>query len=124
MNIDKYKKDGIYKKGDIEYEDPIDFIQSGVFNFCCCGQAENNLKYIRDVLEYINWKYDRKEPFDDWYKEWRAMAPALFMNDGAEYFIYYVISERGLTEHGGSVPGWLTVEGHELLDDLNELFPK
>jgi len=124
MNIDKYKIDGIYKKEDCEYEDPIDFVQASILDFCCCGCPEDNLKYIRDVLEHINWKYGRQEPFDEWYKEWRVMAPSLFVNDGAEYFIYYVLAAKNLTEHGGSVPGWLTVEGQELLDDLNELFPK
>jgi hypothetical protein len=127
MNIDRYKVDGIYKKGDSEYEDPVDFIQASILDFCCCGCAEDNLKYVRDVLEYIDWIMKQPKGFDKWdgiYAEWIEKGKVLFSNEGAKYFAFYVMHTKGLTEHGGSVPGWLTVEGDELLRDLNELFPK
>ena len=35
-----------------------------------------------------------------------------------------LLDEKGLTEHGSCIPGWLTEKGKHLLDDLNEYFNK
>lgn len=35
--------------------------------------------------------------------------------------MWYWLDNKGYTEHGGSVPGWLTEEGWKLLEDLEEL---
>ena len=54
------------------------------------------------------------------YEEWSAAEKRLFGSSGAAYFVYYVLDEKELTEHGTSVPGWLTEKGLTLLQDLNE----
>lgn len=129
LNIDRYKQaDGSYKmytlNGDYQgmsYTEPEAFIQEEILKFCGCGCAEDNLMYIRDVLEHINTRY--VEPKIT-YEQWKENAKKIFSSSGQEYFIYYFLAREGFTEHGGSVPGWLSVEGSELLEDLNTIFPK
>ena len=103
MNIDKFKQpDGSYfDENEIYYRDAIEFIM-GMLDFCGCGNPEQSLKYILKALIYINDK-ETELPFS---------------SDGEKYFVYYVLDKLELTEHGCSVPGWLTEKGEELLADL------
>lgn len=129
MNIDKYKNvNGLYQinESSPEYDDPIDFIQQELFGFRGCGCPESNLKFIRDVMEILKWWhfYMKDKKFDDVYPEYQKRLKDLCSNEGALYLAYYVLHDKGFTEHGGSVPGWLTDNGEELLVDINELLPK
>lgn len=121
MHIDKYKRgDGYEAPNGSFYECAEDFLQSHVLGFCNCGRPEESLRYVRDALQHIdNLKqlvWEKKQT----HEEWEADGKKVFANAGAEYFAYYVLSEKGFEEHGGSVPGWLTDKGRELLDDLNK----
>jgi hypothetical protein len=107
MNIDKFKQpDGSYLgEDDCSYRDAIEFIM-GMFDFCGCGMPEKCLTYILKALVYIHsLKEDRQKP-------------SIFGSDGEAYFVYYVLDKLELTEHGISVPGWLTEKGEELMADL------
>jgi hypothetical protein len=121
MHIDRYKKpDGSYEDPEgCHHEDAESFLQTYVLGFCGCGRPEDSLAYVRDVLQHIdNLKQlvlDKKQT----YEEWTAAGKKLFATDGAEYFAFYVMDTKGLTAHGGSVPGWLTDKGRKMLEDLN-----
>lgn len=122
MFIDKFKKeDGYYYLDECYYEDAESLISIGVLGFCGCGMPGDALEYVRSALQLVNdlkkiaWG-DRSA-----YKQWEKRKRKLFADDGAEYFMWYFLDDKGLTEHGTSVPGWLTDKGVELLSYLNEL---
>ena len=123
MHIDKFKQPNLsyLDEDDIYYDNAEDFIQTKILGFCGCGDQEANLFYIRDVLQYIDrlktHVHEDILTFQDWYAE----GDELFKTEGARYFAYYFMDREELTEHGSSVPGWLTEKGYELLEDLNEL---
>lgn len=128
MHIDQYRlESGEYKRPEdsYAYEDAVSFIVSGVLGFCGCGRPEDALVFLRDVLRHIQLlkavDFSPDTPpgelsFQEWQERGRQIG-----SDGALYFAYYVLDKKGLTEHGGSVPGWLTPAGKELLQDLEEL---
>ena len=120
MNLSQYAdpKGGYRYKGDW-YEDAHSLVLSGMLGFCGCGRPTDAATYIRDVLIHIDngMRIDHK---NNGYEKWAARGRELG-SDGALYFTYYVLDEKGFTEHGGSVPGWLTPKGQELLDWLKAL---
>ena len=121
MYLDKYfKKTGYYHESQIYYEDIIDFICTGILGFCGCGRPIDALIYIRDVLSLID-EWTGHEFQKITYEEHKEKEKALFNNEGQAYFTWYYLDNLGLTDHGGSVPGWLTPEGEILLSDLKEL---
>ncbi len=102
-------------------DDPCDYLQCSVLGFCGCGNPEENLEFIRAGLLHINDKCP-DGPSDvarEWYKGWVARGRQVFGNEQSRYFFFYWCSKEGLTEHGGSVPGWLSNKGRDLLDELN-----
>lgn len=107
MYIDKYKQsDGWYKEDDgCEHETARDFIQCGILGHCGCGVPDDSLIFIKDQLIIIEKGY----PFDV------GFTPL-------QYTLWYMFDKYGLTEHGTSLPGWLTQKGEELLSDLRELY--
>jgi hypothetical protein len=125
MHIDKYKQeDGWYKDEDgISYETAESFFQ-GMFNFCGCGCPDLSLEFIKDALQHVSdlslFVHSKKITW----QEWNATGIRLFHTNGIEYFTYYFLDANELTEHGGSVPGWLTPKGQELLEDLTEYLKK
>ena len=127
MNIDKFKRDdGYYDESEYFYEDAKSFVQAKVFGFCGCGGPDDNLLYVRDSMRLLrnfhSKEHDKeKESWDDFHKRHRAAVDDHFKLSGAEYFMWYWLDEKGFTEHGGCVPGWLTAEGEALLDDLEEI---
>lgn len=96
-----YDKDNTYVG-----ETPQEFIQSGILGHCCCGDVENSQHFIKHLLTDIS---QRK-----WNRDNASCA---------EYTVVYYLDKLGLIEHGTALPGWLTKEGKELLDDLTELYP-
>ena len=111
------KRDGTdYVRPDgCHYDSAVDALGS-VLGFCGCGAPEAALRYVRSALRCLNpptWKD---------YDAWRARADAVFRGDeGAEYVMWYLLSDKNLTEHGGGVPGWLTELGKGVLVDLETL---
>lgn len=93
----------------------IELIQSVVFNHCCCGSPEASLAYLRDVLQLLSNYTDRHA------EEAKEALENFFYSEGEKYTAYYVLSRADLTEHGGSVPGWLTPMGRGVLIDLHAL---
>lgn len=96
-----------------------------VLGFCGCGRPEDALLYIRNLLRILNedspdsFGPGGREKWNEWYKNHRARIDTFFHNDsGAEYLAYYVLTDKDLLEHGGSVPGWLTQKGKDFLTDL------
>lgn len=97
-----------------------DLLQNGIFGFCMCGCPEENLEYIRAGLDHIEKLRNAPRPWSrDWYEEHRKESVDLFGNSEAEYFFYYWADKEEYTEHGSSVPGWLTDKGMALLNLLN-----
>lgn len=125
MYIDKFQKEGSYYDEDgCCYETAEDFYQSRSFNFCGCGSPDKNLEYIRDGLAHIDKTQPEnisREEYHKWYDEWKKEGHEIFGNEKARYFFFYWADMLELTEHGGSVPGWLTEKGRETLADLREI---
>ncbi len=94
----------------------------GRLGFCGCGQPENALRYVLAGLKVVG----MRGPTDmtahsNWFQEVKyPTQKAQFVSAGAEYFFYYWASSKGLTEHGGSVPGWLTPDGEQLIKDIEQ----
>lgn len=125
MTIDKFRQlDGSYiDEEGVTWVDTTSFFQCKILGLCGCGLPEQNLLYIRDVLRHIN----RLKEFHEKqisYDEWKAAGRQIMHTEQIEYFTYYVLDSLGLTEHGGSVPGWLTKKGEDLLSDLEEYEPE
>lgn len=128
MYIDQYleEDDGRYCYAERWYGDKVEVYIEGVFRFCGCGQPEQVIKHVRDGLHHINTipTTDECTGREDWkaeYKEWREKETKLFGSQGGAYFFYYWCDVLGFTEHGGSVPGWLTELGEHVLGDLTEM---
>ena len=122
-NIDQYKKeDGYYSEDNCYYETAVDFMQINQFGFCGCGDPEGNLEFIMKGLQHI----DRDQPedrskFGQWFDKWVKEGHEIFGNEESRYFFFYWADKEELTEHGGSVPGWLTEKGKRVLSDLTEI---
>jgi hypothetical protein len=120
--IDKFKKDNDYvDSSDCHWgDDPVDFIQGSVLDFCCCGQPENNLEYIGQVLRHVlNLKekvWAKEWEYDHWVEEGSKIGTSTQLD-----FVYYFLDQKGLTEHGGSIPGWLTDYGENILKDIEQI---
>ena len=127
MHIDKFRHPNGHYVGtdDCFYDSPEEFIQVHELGFCGCGDPEENLAYVRRVLRHIA---DRRVvgdgTFDEIHKswvDWDAEGDAIM--GPAKLFTQYVLAQKDLTEHGGSVGGaWLSNKGYELLEDLDELY--
>lgn len=94
-------------------DNPImDFIWNELFGFCGCYQPEEGFKLVREVMNAIN----------DTTNDRNCMSSYDMRNGSVEkVFIMYWLDEREITEHGGSIPGWLTPYGKELLHVMNEI---
>jgi hypothetical protein len=111
------------------YDSVVELIQVGMLGQCMCGGAETNLRYVRDGLQHIARLATEHVPgtdFMEWYRRWHpgwvAEGVTLFGNENARQFFFYWADAEEFTEHGTSLPGWMTPKGRQLLDDLNELF--
>jgi hypothetical protein len=126
LHIDKYKQpDGGYKMPNDSYCcDAEEVLHIAILGFCGCGRPKDSLAYMRDVLKHIDELheiheisrvYEERKPA---YDAWDEKGKSLFATEGAKYFMFYFLDNIGFTEHGGSVPGWLTEEGREFLEDV------
>jgi hypothetical protein len=87
-------------------------------DLCGCGNPEEALKFIRLSLSQID-KLKTVWQKEITYENWEKENKEIYFNSGIEYFTYYMLDNYKLTEHGGSVPGWLSEKGKILLHDLN-----
>jgi len=117
--------DGRWLLGEDEYGSETSLLQIGVFDCCACGMPEENLEYILGALELISdLGPENKTPFghdNEWSTWWDKHQADILKHHGSEkaaYFFYYWADNQKLTEHGGSVPGWLTDKGEEVLGYL------
>lgn len=119
MHIDLHKQeDGTYLIDGTTFEDEMAVFQTHMLDFCGCGSPETSMRIIHQALQLLKNKWD--ETID--YNQFDKSTLELFGSEGIRYFFWYVFDDKGLTDHGGSVPGWLTDKGSELLDDLTEYF--
>ena len=116
MYIDKWKGEfGYIDEEGCHYDDDESFISTHILGFCGCGCPEEALKYIKGILELLK---DYKDP-----NYWSKLDNFFNNNEGLKYTMFYLLDSKGLTEHGYSVPGWLTEKGKGILGDLIEIYP-
>lgn len=95
------------------YETADSVIQIGILGFCGCGCPDENVSFIGKVLRLI--EYREKLTFEQWQSKVKEVLPS----GDFEYFMWYWLDKEEYTEHGGSVPGWLTDKGKQLLSDID-----
>lgn len=120
--MDKYKNEcGGYTVNNINYIDDQDALVQGVFDFCGCGLPDRMLLHVLEHMEALaaHLEYVRNYSI---YNDSSLVNPLSKYYDteriGEAYFIWYWLDKMGFTIHGGTVPGWLTDEGQELLEWL------
>lgn len=122
--IKQYEKDGGYEYEGVYYQSSEDLLQTGFLGFCGCGSPDDNLMYVLGGLSLINETYkkdkDDRYAFSVWYEDHQKKVNDHFKSRDGAYFFYYWADKEGYTDHGGSVPGWLTDKGEELLEILIE----
>jgi len=121
MRISKYKQeDGTYLDEEGCTYDDAESILISILGLCGCGMPDEVLLFVKDALELVQ---DLKE--NVWqdkktYGEWAEDAGRVFRTCGIEYLTWNFLDQKGLLEHGGSLPGWLTSKGIDFLEDLRE----
>lgn len=122
--LERYRKDDAYEKDGVDYGDLEELVGTGFLKLCGCGNSGIAMQYVLDGLELIDETSpdpsSNQEAWSVWWKAHEARVMAHFKSDGARYFFWYWADNEGLTEHGGSVPGWLSDKGRELLTALRE----
>jgi hypothetical protein len=117
QNFDRFKNpsgDGYIDDNGAHHETADMVIQTGMLGFCGCGSPDENVSLLGKVLRLIN---SRQElTYDEWIIKVREVLP----NGDIEYFMWYWLDKEEYTEHGGSVPGWLTPKGEQLLSDIEQ----
>jgi len=110
-----------------EYDDPLDYIQIKLLGHCGCGRPQDSLLFLKKLLNHMNITIRREDygSYEEYSKasdENMAILDSYFYNDdGLKYTIFYMLDKYGITEHGGSVPGWLESKGDILLEELNKI---
>ena len=120
MGLADYKSGDGYSYKDCWHDDAESLIQVGILGFCGCGDPEGNLRYVLGGLRLIDEQCPESEAHGMWYPGHADRVRTYFVSAAAADFFYYWCDEKGLTEHGVGIPGWLTDEGHELLSLLEE----
>ena len=103
------------------FYETITSILGELCGFCGCGDNESALGYVLGGLDLIAElrELPSERPGEmTAYKAWKAKARAHFGSEAAAYFFWYWCDDRGWTDHGGSVPGWLTERGEIVRDEL------
>lgn len=104
--------------------DVVNEFQVERLNFCGCGNPLGNLEWI---LEGMNLVDERMKPSPKpwgspenraWWEAIDAKELAHFGNERARDFFWYWLDDQEFTEHGGSIPGWLTQKGVKFRDEL------
>lgn len=111
--IEQHKQpDGWYRYDGCDYQDAAELLRSRIL-VCGCGMPEAAMLFVVEMLECFSdlGSAKTRAEMDAWCEQRRATEARLMQSDGARYFVYYLLNELGLLEHGGSVPGWPTEEG-------------
>ena len=94
-----------------------------IIGFCGCGQPDSVLEMMRDGMELMSdeWRETHEEARKDhrvYFAELQKRQLEIFGNWAMADFFWHWLDANDLSEHGGSVPGWLTKSGHDLLEDI------
>lgn len=115
-------------EGEAAYETYAEYIYFEKMKFCGCGIPEDmrdafikSTRALRECWAVIRstesafsiarTEADRAKDKAAWDKLYADIADIWGPSDLNRYLCWYVLDAAGLTEHGGSVPGWLTPEG-------------
>jgi hypothetical protein len=107
------------------YECVADAIAIGILGMCGCGRPQDALLFVLAGLELSAEK--RPDGYDEhraWWSDWDVRCKAFFGSSGGAYFFWYAMTDKGIMEHGGSVPGWLSGKGKLLVAALREIKPE
>lgn len=101
-------------------------VQDFYFNtlkWCGCGNPDTALMYMRDVLAALHKRSENsRASTDTWTDDSEELLKLLNFTacEPLALSYLYMLDALKLTEHGGNVMGsWLTDEGAQLLDKLN-----
>lgn len=102
-------------ENDCYYDDLGSLLQCQIIGHCGCGNPENNLKLIYDML-IIN-KRQRDEPapsyvgnkWNEHCKKHNDEYKTYIIENWKRFrdFFFYVMTDKDIMEHGGSIPGWV-----------------
>lgn len=98
------------------WDSMLDYL-ANLIGFCGCGAPDVALGYVVDGLKLIQEPFDRPEQFlpQSYWSDLQARRADHFGANGSDYLFYYFCDFHELTEHGGSVPGWLSDKGKRFL---------
>ena len=96
--------DGFY------HPDKLSYLED-MLGFCGCGYPVSALQFVSKLLELIDGRFENHKFQDD-------IDTLSGNNIGLEYLLFYFLEDKELTEHGTSIPGWLTEYGKEFLQEL------
>lgn len=99
-------------------------------DFCGCGNPEDTLHFIKEILNLIKDKHKEDMGYDEYQDKLHGAfqfkdnsKPKLKFTDtqnGIVQFVFYYLDSAGLLEHGSSIGGaWLSTEGKNTLEILN-----
>lgn len=92
--------------------------------FCGCGIPDKVQVFLAQTLKQATVRNDELKGEDSFafYEERNRLVEDLIKSHTAElkYLVYYIFDAMKLTEHGGSVPGWLSGEGEKYIKDVEE----
>jgi len=114
--LESYKRcevTGMYEDDDgVSWTDLGSLLQSKVIGHCGCGCPEENLKLIYDMLmiQQEHWNKDATyEQIMTSYHEKNEKIKNYVVENWERFsdFFFYVMNDKEIMEHGGSVPGWI-----------------
>lgn len=124
--VNQYEVEDGYETDEGVYWDTApDLIHGHLFGFCCCGRPHDFLRKIAGALWLVR-ELTRKD-YESWqehYDGWKERRDEILGDSGNQYTYWYLLDRAGLTEHGSSVPGWLTPKGERVLNDLKRILEK
>lgn len=94
------------------------------FGFCGCGDPESALQFLLEILQLIKDRADAANNTEKYNKLYEDIEEKLHFKStpGLFWLFLYMLDQKGLTEHGGTVRGcWLTDEGEKLLASIKEI---
>lgn len=112
-----YIKDDAFEDPEthIWFENLETLLHCQIVGHCGCGQPEENLKLIHDMLA-IHEDYKKKNSFNltahesiEMYRERKEKFKNYIIENWEKfhYFFFYVMNDKDIMEHGTSVPGWI-----------------
>ena len=108
------------------FEECHEFFRYEIIGLCGCGDPYSVEKTIRNLLNIIGRRrneLDKKKAYDKEHKELREEFQVSSIYDNSLLlFMVYILDDKGILEHGGSVGGaWLSTLGEMYLYVLNNI---